>query len=152
MPVITLHTFIKADPEICFNLSRSVDIHLCSTARTGERVVKGRASGLLEPNEDITWRAKHLGVTQDLTSRITEYDFPVRFVSEMQKGIFRKLHHQHLFSKEGLGTRMTDVFDFEAPMGFLGDIACSLFLTNYMTGFLLERNETIRRMAEADES
>jgi ligand-binding SRPBCC domain-containing protein len=149
MPVIILHTLIKAAPEICFNLSRSVDIHLLSTSKTDERVVLGRTSGLLEPDEDITWRARHFGITQNLTSRITEYDFPARFVSEMQKGAFRKLYHQHLFSKEGTGTRMTDIFDFQAPLGILGDIACRIFLTSYMTDFLVERNETIRRIAEA---
>jgi ligand-binding SRPBCC domain-containing protein len=148
MPVITLHTIIQASPETCFNLSRSVDLHLKSTAETGEQAVAGKTSGLMELNDTVTWRARHLGVKQDLTSKITEYEFPVRFVSEMQKGAFKKLHHQHIFIREGDRTRMTDVFYFEAPFGWIGKLVCNLFLTNYMKGFLERRNDLIKREAE----
>ena len=148
MPTLELQTIIQAPVETCFDLSRSVDLHLLSTAGTGEKVAAGRTSGLLELNEDITWRAKHFGVWQNLTSRITEFDYPNRFISEMQRGAFRKLHHVHLFKKEGTGSRMTDVFTFEAPFGVLGKLMCYLVLTNYMKGFLLKRNELIKKTAE----
>ncbi len=150
MPVITLHTRIKASPETCFNLSRSVNLHLLSTQKTNERVVQGRKTGLLKLGENITWRARHLGFTQDLTSRITEFDFPNSFVSEMQKGAFKKLHHQHIFRKEMDHTILTDIFDFEAPFGLIGKLVCRLLLTSYMKGFLEERNRVICRIAESD--
>jgi ligand-binding SRPBCC domain-containing protein len=150
MPIIQLETFIKASPEVCFDLSRSIELHLRSTHETGETVVAGVKSGLMGLNDEVTWRARHLGFTQDLTSRITEYQFPIFFVSEMQKGIFKKLHHQHRFFPENGGTRMVDIFDFEAPFGILGRLACIFFLTSYMKRFLLIRNETIRKTAEHD--
>jgi ligand-binding SRPBCC domain-containing protein len=148
MPTIILHTLIKASQEICFDLSRSVELHLLSTVKTGERVVEGKTSGLMGKNDEITWRARHFGVWQNLTSRITEFEFPNRFVSEMQKGAFRKLHHQHLFRKEGRLTEMTDIFEFEAPFGIIGKVFCYLCLTKYMRKFLEERNSIIKEKAE----
>jgi hypothetical protein len=45
---LTVATWINAAPAKCFDLARSVDAHLQSAAGTGERVVAGRAGGLLE--------------------------------------------------------------------------------------------------------
>lgn len=76
MSVIQLTTIIKAPIERCFDLSRSIDLHMESTSGTGERAIAGRTSGLIEHNELVTWRAKHLGVWQQLSSKITEYEYP----------------------------------------------------------------------------
>ncbi|MFI5148501.1 MAG: cell division protein [Bacteroidia bacterium] len=148
MPRIILHTRILASPEICFDLSRSVELHLLSTSKTGERVLAGKTKGLMGLHDEVTWRARHLGIWQNLTSRITEFEYPIRFVSEMQQGAFRKLHHLHLFQRIEGGTEMKDVFDFESPLGLLGRLFCKLFLTQYMKGFLEERNRLIKQEAE----
>jgi hypothetical protein len=47
-------------------------------------------------------------------------------------------------------TVMTDVFEYRAPFGFLGNIADSLFLQKYMTNLLLQRNKVIKEVAESD--
>jgi ligand-binding SRPBCC domain-containing protein len=148
MPRIELHTYIESSPEICFDLSRSVDLHLLSTAETEEKAIAGKTTGLMILHDTVTWRARHLGVVQNLTSAITSYDYPVHFVTEMQKGVFKKIYHQHLFVKEGTGTRMTDLFEFEAPLGIFGKFVCALFLTSYMKGFLEKRNQLIKEVAE----
>jgi hypothetical protein len=44
---------------------------------------------------------------------------------------------------------MTDLFEFESPLGFLGKLANHLFLTNYMTKLLIERNRIIKEFAES---
>jgi ligand-binding SRPBCC domain-containing protein len=151
MALITLKTEIKAPAERCFDLSLSVDIHVKSTARTGERAIAGVTSGLMMYGDTVTWRAKHLGVTQDLTSTISYYDRPRMFVSQMTKGAFKKLYHEHIFEARGPVTVMTDKFQIEAPFGILGRIFMVLFLKRYMQGFLEERNETIKDIAESEE-
>lgn len=74
MPVITIDTTIAAPVQVVFDLSRSIDLHRISTARTREEAVAGRTSGLIEIGETVTWRAKHLGIVQHLTSKITAFD------------------------------------------------------------------------------
>jgi hypothetical protein len=60
---------IAAPIQRCFDLSRSIEVHLLGTERTGERAVSGVTTGLIGLDESVRWRAKHLGVRQHLTSR-----------------------------------------------------------------------------------
>lgn len=148
MALIHLVTEIAAPPEVVFDLSRSVELHLDSTHKTGEHVVAGRTTGHFELGDMVTWRAKHFGIWQTLTVKITEFDRPNRFVDEMQRGIFHHMKHEHLFERTPTGTRMTDNFDYSAPLGLLGRIAEAVVVTRYLTSFLRERNAMIKQRAE----
>lgn len=150
MTTIELTTSINAPAERCFLLSLSVDLHQLSTEGTNEKAVAGVTSGLMKLNDTVTWRAKHFGMYQTMTSKISDYDFPKYFVSEMVKGAFKKLHHRHLFEQKNNETIMTDIFAFEAPFGIFGKLFSKLVLKNYMKGFLMKRNDTIKRVAEGD--
>jgi ligand-binding SRPBCC domain-containing protein len=148
MPVIKLETIISAPVGLCFDLSRSIDLHLESTKHTGETAIAGKVSGFIELGETVTWRAKHFYVWQTLTSKITAMEPPAFFVDEMVAGAFRSFRHEHHFIEANGYTLMKDVFNFEAPFGWLGMLANYLFLTNYMKALLIKRNEVIRQHAE----
>ena len=151
MPRIELMLHVDATPALCFDLARSVDAHMHSTAATGERAVAGRTSGLLELGDEVTWRARHLGVRQYLTSRITMYDRPRHFRDSMVRGAFARFEHDHFFEAANGGTLLRDVFDYRAPLGPLGAIAEQLFLTAYMRRFLFARLESLKLLAESGE-
>lgn len=148
MPKIVLETFIKSEKEMIFNLSRSVDLHLASTKKTNETAIAGITSGLMNLNDTVTWRAKHFGIYQNLTTKITEFDFPNYFADEMVKGAFKSFKHEHHFEDSDNGILMRDIFNYQSPFGFLGKIADYLFLKNYMTQFLIERNLMIKEYSE----
>ena len=151
MARIELVMQIAAPPERCFDLSRSVELHTHSTGATREQAIGGVTSGLLGLGQEVTWRARHFGVWQTLTSRITAYDRPHHFRDSMVRGAFRRFDHDHFFEPHGAdGTIMRDVFDYSAPFGPLGWLAERLFLTWYMRRFLAERNRQIRAAAESD--
>ncbi|MBS1705133.1 MAG: SRPBCC family protein [Armatimonadetes bacterium] len=149
MARIEIVTWIDAPIEICFDLARSIDFHMKSTSRTGETAVAGRTSGLIEYGESVTWRARHLGIWQTLTSKITEFDEPRFFVDEQMTGAFKKFRHEHNFEAMDGKTRMVDTFDFESPLGPLGKLAEFLFLTRYMESFLRNRCNLIKLEAES---
>jgi ligand-binding SRPBCC domain-containing protein len=67
----------------------------------------------------------------------------------MVKGPFKKLYHQHLFKEQDGKTVMTDLFELQAPLGFLGKVAEKCFLLAYMKKFLLMRNAYIKALAES---
>jgi ligand-binding SRPBCC domain-containing protein len=67
----------------------------------------------------------------------------------MQKGSFKRLRHTHTFQELNGMTVMTDVLEFEAPLGPLGFIAERLVLKRYMRRFLEHRNLELKRLAEA---
>jgi ligand-binding SRPBCC domain-containing protein len=149
MPVIVLRTRVVAPPARCFDLARDVELHQRSTAASRERAVAGVTSGLLGAGDEVTWEARHFGVRQRLTSRITEFDPPKRFVDEMVRGAFARFRHEHQFLSVPEGTDMVDIFDYTAPLGPLGRLADGLFLRRYMTGLLRERNAYLKRAAES---
>jgi ligand-binding SRPBCC domain-containing protein len=149
MARIELVTRIAAPAELCFDLARSVELHTRSTARTGETAVGGRTSGLLALGDEVTWRAKHFGLWQTLTSRITAYERPVHFRDSMVRGVFARLDHDHHFVETGRATVMRDVFEFAAPFGLLGRMAERLVLCSYLQRLLERRNQEIKAVAES---
>ncbi|HEV7238520.1 MAG TPA: SRPBCC family protein [Thermoanaerobaculia bacterium] len=148
MQTIKVDTRIRAPIERCFDAARDLDLHIRSLAHTNERAVAGRMSGLIELGEEVTWRGRHLGITQHFTSRITAYDRPRHFQDTMQRGAFRTFVHDHYFTEEGTLTRMTDVLAFSAPFGIFGRIAERLVLRRYLTRLLQTRADAIRGAIE----
>ena len=146
MSRIECETLIDAPPERCFDLSRSVELHLEAAAPSGERAVGGVASGFLGAGDAVTWEARHLGRRWRLTVRITAYDRPRFFRDEQVRGPFRRMVHDHLFEPaDGGGTRMRDVFEFASRFPLVD----RLVLAPHLRRFLRRRNELIRRTAEA---
>jgi ligand-binding SRPBCC domain-containing protein len=149
MPTIRLETSILAPIERCFDLALSVDAHGGSMAHTHERPIAGVMSGMMQLSDTVTWEAVHFGIKQHLTSKITAYERPHRFTDEMIQGVFQEIHHTHEFIPQPPGTLMIDVFRFQAPLGILGRVAETLFLTRYMKNLLLTRNRYLKQRAEA---
>jgi ligand-binding SRPBCC domain-containing protein len=100
--------------------------------------------------EEVTWRGRHFGVWQTLTSRITAFDRPRHFRDSMVKGAFRFFDHDHHFVTDNDATVMEDTFNFASPLWLLGKVADALFVRRYMTELLVERAGEIRRAAESE--
>jgi ligand-binding SRPBCC domain-containing protein len=149
MPKITLETRINAPIEVVYKLSLSVDLHQISTQKSGEHIVAGVKTGIMELGDSVTWRAKHFGIWQNLTSKIIASNPPFYFCDEMQKGAFKSFRHEHHFKTIQNETLMQDIFEFESPFGVLGRIFNQMILTKYMTRLLRERNEIIKEWAES---
>ena len=148
--VIRLSYHVHAPRDVLFDLARSIDVHLESAHQTGEQAIAGKTEGLIELGEEVTWRARHLGLWQTLTSRITEFQRPHHFRDCMVQGAFKRFDHDHFFHEQPDGTTiMVDVFDYEAPLGVLGWLAERIFLTSYMARFLNERNRVVVDLAES---
>jgi ligand-binding SRPBCC domain-containing protein len=150
MAVIELETVIDAPRERVFDLARSIDAHQDSTTGTNERAVEGVTSGLLGPDEEVTWEARHLGITQRLRVKMTRFDRPRHFQDVMLEGAFCRMQHDHTFESRDGKTVMSDRFDFQSPLGLVGRIVDWLFLAGYMRRFIVKRNAILKHMAESD--
>ena len=143
---------IHAPVERCFDLARSVEVHLAGNVHWGEAALAtgGVTSGLVGMGQRVTWRAKHFGVWHNLTSEITGMDRPAWFQDTMIQGTFRFMQHDHYFRPvSGDETEMKDVFCFAAPLPILGRLAEIAFLRSYMQKLLRERNAAIQEIAES---
>ncbi|MBT1695946.1 SRPBCC family protein [Fulvivirgaceae bacterium PWU4] len=148
MPIIELRTTIHAPVERCFDLARSIDLHKQSTEGTHEEAIAGVTSGLIGFGEQVTWRAKHFGITQTLTSKITAFQYPHHFRDEMLNGAFRMIRHDHHFEATAGSTIMYDKFEFESPGGIVGVLFNKLILIRYLRNLLIKRNQMIKTVAE----
>jgi len=148
MTTIKLTTSIKAPIEICFDLARSIDLHIESTKATNERAIAGRTSGLIEQGESVTWEATHFFIRQQLSTHIVEMRRPHYFKDVMISGAFRSMEHEHIFESIENHTLMIDIFRYEVPYGVVGKIFDCFILKRYMTNLLLTRNEVIKKAAK----
>jgi ligand-binding SRPBCC domain-containing protein len=147
--VIHITTIIHAPIEACFDLSRSIDLHVESTQQTNEKAIDGRTSGLIEEGEFVTWEATHFFICQKLSTRIVEMKRPIFFKDVMIKGAFKAMEHEHHFKVLSDGTEMIDRFCYQVPFGFIGRIFDYFILKKYMTQLLVTRNGMIKKVAEA---
>jgi ligand-binding SRPBCC domain-containing protein len=150
MPTIHITTLIHAPMERVFDLSRSITLHKRSMLHLQEEAIKGRTNGLIELDETVTWRAKHLGKIRFLTTRITEMRHKEYFCDEMVDGDFTFMKHEHHFKEIGNGTVAIDIMEFGTPYGKLGRLFERFYLQRYLTRLLKIRNEVIKEYAETE--
>lgn len=150
MPTIHLTTFIAAPVSRVFDLARSVELHKQSMTHHKEEAVAGIRFGLIEKNESVTWKAKHLFKTRFLRSEITDMRKPDMFIDEMVQGDFKKMKHVHHFKPCENGTIMIDLLEFESPYGTMGKFINKVFLTTYVKKLIEQRNKVLKDVAESD--
>jgi ligand-binding SRPBCC domain-containing protein len=150
MAIIQLSTLIGAPQERVFDLARSIDAHQKSTESTRERAIAGVTTGLMGLNDEVTWEAFHFGIKQRLTVQITAFNRPDYFQDVMLRGAFKRMVHDHSFVEVTCGTTMIDRFEFESPVGILGRLVDRVFLGAYMRRFLVQRNQTLKELAESE--
>ena len=148
MPLIELDTLIRAPAAVCFDLARSIDLHVAAPSPLRHRAVGGVTTGLIGLGEEVTWEGSFLGVPQTMTSKIVALDAPRSFTDEMRRGPFKRWRHAHRFEPTGAGTLMRDRVEFTSPFGPLGQAFDALFLRGFMTRVLLAQNRYIKEAAE----
>lgn len=150
MPTIHLTSFIAAPAQVVFDLYRHIGLHKESMSAYKEEAVAGIRFGLIEKDETVTWKAKHLFKNRFLRVKITEMKKPEMFTDEQLQGNFKMMKHEHHFKSCDNGTIVIDLFHFETPYGMLGKWLNSLYLTKYMKRLLEQRNKTIKEFAESE--
>lgn len=148
MTTILLTTKIKASIDIVFDLSRNIDIHKQSTAKSKETAIAGVTTGLINKDETVTWRGKHFGFYLTHKSLISKMKIPNYFVDEMLEGKFKSFKHEHTFTEEQGITIMFDKIQYETPFGILGKTFDNFILKKHLTNFISERNNFIKKLAE----
>jgi ligand-binding SRPBCC domain-containing protein len=148
MTTIKLSTKIKAPIEIVFDLSRNIDVHKLSTAKSNETAIDGITSGLINKGETVTWRGKHFGIYLTHKSIISAMEIPSFFVDEMVEGKFKSFKHEHSFVQENEFVMMIDKIQYQTPYGIFGKLFDVLILKKHLTNFISERNRVLKELSE----
>ncbi len=151
MPVIRYETAVRAPPERCFDLARSVDLHVDSSAEIAARAVGGRRAGLSGPGDATVWSARFGGLRFSMHTRIEGYARPDHFGDVMTRGLLRRFAHGYRFEPlpDG-GCLMSDELDVAAPGPLVGRLAERLYLVGRMQHLVRHRLDHIRAVAEGD--
>ena len=128
MPTIHLTTFIAAPANVVFDLSRHVGVHKESMRKFREEAVAGTRFGLIENEDTVTWRARHLFKNRLLRVKITEMQKKEQYTDVQLQGDFKMMKHEHNFKPCENGTIGIDIFHFESPYGMLGRCFNNLYL------------------------
>ena len=115
---------------------------------SGERIVAGVANGSMKLGDTVTWQARHFGIPFRMTSKITEYESPRRFVDEQTRGPFALWWHEHHFEASTGHVVMTDVVRFRSPAGPIGRLVDHYVLADYMARLLTTRNAWLKANLE----
>ncbi len=65
-------------------------------------------------------------------TEITHVEDQKYFIDNQRYGPYSMWHHQHHFRETEAGVEMTDIIHYKLPLGFIGDIANSLFVKNQL--------------------
>lgn len=148
MTTINLTTKIKAPIAIIFDLSRNIDTHKLSTAKSNETAIDGITSGLINKGETVIWRGKHFGFYLTHKSIISAMEIPSYFVDEMVEGKFKSFKHEHSFIDGNGFVKMIDKIQYQTPYGIFGKLFDVLLLKKHLTNFITERNKVLKDLAE----
>lgn len=148
MTTINLSTKIKAPIKIIFDLSRNIDVHKLSTAKSNETAIDGVTSGLINKGETVTWRGKHFGFYLTHKSIIPAMNLYDYFVDEMVEGKFKSFKHEHSFIDGNGFVMMIDKIQYQTPYGIFGKLFDVLILKKHLTNFISERNKILKELAE----
>lgn len=69
-----------------------------------------------------------LGIKMKWKTEITQVDFQKSFTDFQKKGPYKLWNHHHEFIVNEKGVFMRDSVDYELPLGFLGEIAHTIFV------------------------
>ncbi len=149
MTAIRCEVIVRAPAERCFDLARSVDLHVDSSAGIAARAVGGRRGGLSGEGDETVWSARFFGVRFSMTTRIEDFVFPTRFGDRMTRGLLRRFEHVYRFQPLDDGScAMSDELVVEASFGLVGRWMERFYLARRMDELVRSRLEHIKRVAE----
>ena len=99
------------------------------------------------PGQVMTYKVKPLfGIPLFWMTEITHVQDKKYFVDEQRFGPYSLWHHQHHFREIPGGVEMTDLIHYKLPLGFLGNMANSLFVKAQLEGIFKFRHNKVEEL------
>jgi len=87
-----------------------------------------------------------LGIKMLWVTEITHVEEMRYFVDEQRIGPYSMWHHQHFIEPYGQGVLMTDIVSYSPPLGFLGALANSIFISKQLKTIFDYRAEVLEKL------
>lgn len=150
MKLVSTRT-IHAPLERCFDLTRSVDVHVYTSRTIAGRAIGGKRHGLAALGDQTTWSARFFGIRCALTTEIQRCEAPHHLTDWLRHGAFLEFgHHYRLLELRTGQVELEDAFTFRSPGGWLGRVFDEWVLRPVMRRVMESRLDDIKRLAESD--
>lgn len=130
--------------------SRSENLQYITPASLGLRVTSAPQEGPVYAGQIIEYTLRPvLGIPLYWMTEITHVEHRRFFADEQRFGPYSFWHHQHHFREVSGGVEMTDMVHYRVPLGWLGDLANSLFVARQLNTLFAYRSEVIPSILKA---
>jgi ligand-binding SRPBCC domain-containing protein len=110
----------------------------------GFRVTSEPHGHHIYPGQIIEYKIRPvLGIPLYWMTEITHVENQRFFVDEQRYGPYSLWHHQHHFRETEGGVEMTDIVHYRIPLGWLGDLANTVFVGRQLKELFRYRTEII---------
>ncbi len=112
----------------------------------GFDVISEKLPEKMYPGMIIAYRVSPLfGIKTTWVTEITHVTTLQYFVDEQRVGPYKMWHHQHHIEAVDNGVLMTDIVDYQPPLGFLGSIANKLIIRKKLEEIFLYRTTRLEK-------
>ena len=136
MPVYTLHqtlTIPSTIDKVWDFISAPGNLKKITPEYMGFDVTTKNLPEKMYPGMIIGYKVSpFLGIKMTWVTEITQVSELKYFVDEQRVGPYKMWHHQHFIEPVEGGVLMTDIVDYQPPLGFLGAIANQLVIKSQL--------------------
>lgn len=109
--------------------SNPANLQAITPQNMGFQILSHHHGSKMYAGQIIEYKVKPvLGIPIYWMTEITHVEDRKHFIDEQRFGPYELWHHQHHFKEINGGVEMTDIVHYRNPLGFLGNIANSLFV------------------------
>jgi ligand-binding SRPBCC domain-containing protein len=121
---------LQIDLDTAWNFfSNPANLQAITPSNMGFQILSNHHGHKMYAGQIIEYKVKPvLGIPIYWMTEITHVEDRSYFVDEQRFGPYQLWHHQHHFKEISGGVEMTDIVHYRNPLGFLGNIANSLFV------------------------
>lgn len=136
MPVYTLHqtlTIPSTIDKVWDFISSPGNLKKITPEYMGFDVATKNLPEKMYPGMIISYKVSpFLGIKMTWVTEITQVSELKYFVDEQRVGPYKMWHHQHFIEPVEGGVLMTDIVDYQPPLGFIGAIANQLVIKSQL--------------------
>lgn len=115
-------------------------------ANLGFNIISKHHGEKMYPGQIIEYKVSPvLSIPLYWMTEITQVKEGVYFVDEQRFGPYQLWHHQHHFQAIESGVQMRDLVHYKIPLGWIGDLAHSLFVKKQLEHIFSFRFQVIER-------
>jgi ligand-binding SRPBCC domain-containing protein len=119
----------------------------------GFRITSPKHIGPVYPGMIISYSVRPiLSIPLPWITEITRVKQPEYFIDDQRVGPYKLWHHQHVFKQVDGGVEMTDIIHYQAPFGFIGRLAESLFINRKVKHIFDYRSRVLMDIFPSDKN